>query len=184
MFYRFSFIQKVILLFLCYSIIGITCFFLFKISLSFTNTFSILLIQFIQSWNLMLIGFLLFQAFKSYRFSKQFYQAKKFETLLFYRLMGVTLYKSFLVNSFFRHLNNRVYLKGSPKKYLLQFMEETKQSETSHIFSMICTLFVQFTYLISGLWEHAFWLSIFSILLNLYPILLQRMNRLRVLTKR
>ena len=183
MFYRFSFIQKVVLLFFCYTVIGITCFFLFKISLSFDNTISILLIQFIQSWNLMLIGFLFFQAFKYYRFPKKFYQSKKFETKLFYKLLGVTFYRSFLVNSFFRHLNNRVYLKGRPKKYLIQFMEETKQSETSHVFSMICTLFIQVIYLNIGLWEHAFWLTIFSILLNLYPILLQRMNRLRILPK-
>ena len=182
MFYRFSFIQKVILLFLCYSVISITCSILFIVSLSFTNTFSIFLIQFIQSWNLMLIGFLFFQAFKYYRFSKKFYQAKKFETLRFFKLLGVNIFKSFLVNSFFRHLNNRVYLKGKPKKYLLQFIEETKQSETSHIFSMICTLFVQLIYLNIRLWEHAFWLTIFSILLNLYPILLQRMNRLRILS--
>ncbi len=183
MFYRLSFIQKVILLVFCYSVIIIICFILFNISLSITYTFCIFLIQFIQSWNLMLIGFLFFQAFKYYRFSKKFYQAKKFETLRFFKLLGVNLYKSFLVNSFFRYLNNRVYLKGRPKKYLLQFVEETKQSETSHIFSMICTSIVQLTYLNIGLWEHAFWLTIFSVLLNLYPILLQRMNRLRILSK-
>mgnify|MGYP001307064867 CR=1 FL=1 len=183
MFYRFNFIQKVILLFLCYSVISIICSILFSVSLSFTNTFSIFLIQFIQSWNLMLIGFLFFQAFKYYRFPKIFYQAKKFETPLFYKLLGVNLYRSFLINSFFKYLNSRVYLRGRPKIYLQQFIEETKQSETSHIFSMICTSFVQLAYLNAKLWEHSFWLTFFSILLNLYPILLQRMNRLRILPK-
>jgi hypothetical protein len=38
-------------------------------------------------------------------------------------------------------------------------------------------------YLKYGLIEHFIWLSIFNLILNLYPFLLQRMNRFNMLLK-
>lgn len=176
MFYRFNRWQKVIILCLLYIIILLICYLLFLQSLSEKNI-EIILYVFIQTWNLMLIGFFFLQAFKYFRLPQNYYQKIKIESATLYKIFGVNLFRIVLINSFFRHLNKRVYLKGKSTEYLKVFVEETKQSETSHIISMMCTLIIQIIYLNLGYLYQFYWLSIFTILLNIYPILLQRMNR-------
>lgn len=183
MLYRFTHIQKIILILFFYSIIFTISFQLFKYSLEVNNSASIALINFLQTWNLMLVGFLFFQAFKYVRMPSKYYEKKKYETEKYFKFLGVHIFRLILINSFFRHLNNRVYLKGRPKEYRLTFIEETKQSETSHIISGIFPLSIQLLYLKYGLLEHFIWLTIFNMLLNLYPYLLQRMNRFNMIKK-
>ena len=139
MLYRFTRIQKIILILFFYSIIFTISFQLFKYSLEFNNSAIVALINFLQTWNLMLVGFLFFQAFKYVRMPSKFYKKKKYETEKYFKFLGVNIFRLILINSFFRHLNNRVYLKGRPKEYLLKLIEETKQYETSYIIS--CILF-------------------------------------------
>lgn len=176
MFYRFNRWQKVIILCLLYILISLICYLLFLQSISEKNI-EIILYVFIQTWNLMLIGFFFLQAFKYFRLPQNYYQKIKIESATLYKIFGVNLFRIVLINSFFRHLNKRVYLKGKSTEYLKVFVEETKQSETSHIISMMCTLIIQIIYLNLGYLYQFYWLSIFTILLNIYPILLQRMNR-------
>ena len=183
MFYRFNYWQKIILLSVLYFFILLFAYYLFKISLSENRFLYIFGINLIQGWNLVLTGFLFFQSFKYFRLSEKFYERKKLETKIFFKIMGVGIFRLFLINSPFRYLNNRVYLRGKSKDYLKTFIEETKQSETSHLISMICTFSVQILYLKHKCWEHFICLTVFSILLNLYPILLQRMNRFKMNSK-
>tara|TARA_B110000483_G_scaffold161020_1_gene190901 strand:- start:446 stop:925 length:480 start_codon:yes stop_codon:yes gene_type:complete len=143
----------------------------------------IIIFNFLQVWDLMLVGFLFFQTFKYVRMPKSFYLQRQYENRKYFKYLGVNIFRFLLINSFFRHLNNRVYLKGKAKDYLLTFIEETKQSETSHIISGIFPLSIQLLYLKNGLIEHFIWLSIFNIILNLYPLLLQRMNRFNMFAK-
>ena len=183
MLYRFNFFQKVVLLIIFYSIIFTISFYLFKYSLEVNDSFQIILINFIQTWDLMLVGFLFFQAFKFVRMPSKFYIKKNYESKNYFKYLGVNIFRLFLINSFFRHLNKRVYLKGRPKEYIFTYIEETKQSETSHIISGIFPLSIQLLYLKYGLIEHFISLTIFNILLNLYPFLLQRMNRFKMIEK-
>ena len=183
MFYRFNYWQKIILLSVLYFFILLFAYYLFKISLSENRFLYIFGINLVQGWNLVLTGFLFFQSFKYFRLSKKYYERKKLETEIFFKATGVGVFRFFLINSPFRYLNKRVYLKGRSKDYLKTFIEETKQSETSHLISMICTFSIQILYLKYECWEHFIWLTIFSILLNLYPILLQRMNRFNTYNK-
>ena len=183
MLYRFNFFQKVVLLIIFYGIIFTISFYLFKYSLGVNDSFQIILINFIQTWDLMLVGFLFFQAFKYVRMPSKFYIKKNYESKNYFKYLGVNIFRLFLINSFFRHLNKRVYLKGRPKEYIHTYLEETKQSETSHIISGIFTLSLQLLYLKYGFIEHFMWLTIFNVLLNLYPFLLQRMNRFTLIKK-
>jgi hypothetical protein len=183
MLYRFNFFQKVIILIFLYSVIFTISFLLFKFSLEVNNSFQIILINFVQTWDLMLVGFLFFQAFKYVRMPRKFYEKKNYESKNYFNYLGVNFFRLVLINSFFRHLNKRVYLKGRPKEYIFTYIEETKQSETSHIISGIFPLSLQLLYLKYGLIEHFIWLTIFNILLNLYPFLLQRMNRFKMIKK-
>tara|TARA_B100000768_G_scaffold181325_1_gene203832 strand:+ start:1066 stop:1641 length:576 start_codon:yes stop_codon:yes gene_type:complete len=183
MFYKLNLYQKIIALCLLYTIVFSISFYLFKYSTEAMTSREIILFNFLQVWDLMLVGFLFFQTFKYVRMPKSFYLQRKYENKKYFKYLGVNLFRLLLINSFFRHLNNRVYLKGKAKNYLLTFIEETKQSETSHIISGIFPLSIQLLYLKYGLIEHFIWLSIFNIILNLYPLLLQRMNRFNMFTK-
>lgn len=113
----------------------------------------------------------------------KFYTQRKYETEKYFKFIGVNIFRLLLINSIFRHLNKRVYLKGRPKEYINTYLEETKQSETSHIISGIFPLSLQLLYLKYGFIEHFMWLTIFNVLLNLYPFLLQRMNRFNLIKK-
>ncbi len=183
MFYKLNLYQKIIALCLLYTIVFSISFYLFKYSTEAMTSREIILFNFLQVWDLMLVGFLFFQTFKYVRMPKSFYLQRKYENKKYFKYLGVNLFRLLLINSFFRHLNNRVYLKGKAKNYLLTFIEETKQSETSHIISGIFPLSIQLLYLKYGLIEHFIWLNIFNIILNLYPLLLQRMNRFNMFTK-
>ena len=183
MFYKLNFYQKVITLCLLYAIVFSISFYLFKLSIEANKSWEIILFNFLQVWDLMLVGFLFFQTFKYVRMPNNFYLQRNYETKKYFKYLGVNIFRLLLINSFFRHLNNRVYLKGSAKDYIFTFIEETKQSETSHIISGIFPLSIQLLYLKYGLIEHFIWLSIFNIIFNLYPFLLQRMNRFNMLVK-
>jgi len=80
MLYRFNFFQKVVLLIIFYGIIFTISFYLFKYSLEANDSFQIILINFIQTWDLMLVGFLFFQAFKYVRMPSKFYIKKNYES--------------------------------------------------------------------------------------------------------
>ena len=183
MFYKLNLYQKIIALCLLYTIVFSISFYLYKFSMEAITSRKIILLNFLQVWDLMLVGFLFFQTFKYVRMPKSFYLQRQYENRKYFKYLGVNIFRFLLINSFFRHLNNRVYLKGKAKDYLLTFIEETKQSETSHIISGIFPLSIQLLYLKNGLIEHFIWLSIFNIILNLYPLLLQRMNRFNMFAK-
>ena len=183
MFYKLNLYQKIIALCLLYTIVFSISFYFYKFSIEAITSRKIILLNFLQVWDLMLVGFLFFQTFKYVRMPKSFYLQRQYETRKYFKYLGVNIFRFLLINSFFRHLNNRVYLKGKAKDYLLTFIEETKQSETSHIISGIFPLSIQLLYLKNGLIEHFIWLSIFNIILNLYPLLLQRMNRFNMFAK-
>ncbi len=183
MFYKLNFYQKIITLCLLYAIVFSMSFYLFKFSIQSITTWEIILFNFLQVWDLMLVGFLFFQTFKYVRMPNNFYLQRKYETKKYFKYLGVNIFRLLLINSFFRYLNNRVYLKGRAKDYIFTFIEETKQSETSHIISGIFPLSIQLLYLKYGLIENFIWLSIFNVVFNLYPFLLQRMNRFNMLSK-
>ena len=101
MLYRFSHFQKIILLVFFYSIIFTISFKLFVYSLYSNNSILIALINFIQTWNLMLVGFLFFQAFKYVRMPSKFYEKKNYETDKYFKFLGVNIFRLILINSFF-----------------------------------------------------------------------------------
>lgn len=173
---------KIVLLLMLYTIVFIIEYWFFTYTMQQTDpsVVSTAAMTFLQCWNLMLVGFLFFQTFKYVRLPKMFYKNLPFETPAYFKWMGVDLFREALVNSFFRRLNNRVYLKNRGEEYYKIFHEETKQSETSHWFSLIATLIPQILYLEQGMVAHFVWLSVWSVIFNMYPMLLQRKNRFKM----
>lgn len=133
-------------------------------------------LSFVLSWVMVLYGFVFFQLFKYFRLSDYVYRKKKVESKLWFRLLGIDLFQFLLVHSFFRYLNPRVYVKGR-KNYIKVYHEETKQAETSHILSTIATLIASYLLFEKGEYYSIIFLNYFSLLFNIYPILLQRKNR-------
>ena len=121
--------------------------------------------------------FMFFQTFKYVRVSKGFYKKRKFESMNYFKYLGVPIFRIILVNSFFRHFNSRVYFKGKGSGRLKIFVEETRQAETSHLFALLATLPIQIYLASKGELLSALMISLWSIFFNIYPMLLQRMNR-------
>lgn len=177
MFSKLSFSQKLALIAAMYLLITIIEYYLHTASLKYENPYLSIAFTFAESWILMLYGFIFFQTFKSVRFRPSCYKRKSYETKRLYDRTGLNLFQYILTNSFFKYLNRRVYLQGKGREYIRVYHEETKVSETSHYFSLIPTTIIQFNYLFHGYYSAFIWLFIWSLLFNVYPILLQRRNR-------
>jgi len=178
---HYSLINKVFILTALYFVVGFTAYLLCSVLFSSENIFTTLAVNFLLCWDLMLVGFFFFQAFKYIRFPSSFYEKRKIETELWFKLLGVQIFRIVLINSFFKKLNTRVYLKGRGKAYYKIFIEETKQSETSHMFSFLATFILQVIFFYHECFNDFIVLSTFSIVFNIYPILLQRKNRFLML---
>ncbi len=177
MFQKYSIFIKILILVLIF----VPLYFLETVLFSFSANVKSPLIQIsitlIQSLAPILFCFFFFQTFKYFRLPTCYYKNRPFENEKYFRILGVSIFRKILVNSFLRHANSRVYLKGRSKDYLRVFLEETKQSETSHLFAIFLTLIPQFLYLRSGQMMNFWLLTLFSVFFNLYPMLLQRKNR-------
>lgn len=141
---------------------------------------------FLLTWSFIFASFILFQTFKNFRFPAFFYQQINFETTQFHRILGVKIFRWILVHSFFRYLNPRIYFKSKDKAEFIRIINETQQSETSHLLSGLPTLFFQVLFLLRTDYISFCMLGCLNIIFNVYPILLQRMNRFtftRILNK-
>ena len=164
------------MLFVLYSVVALIEHKIHSICLNSSN-WGQLFLTLVESCILMLSGFFYFQTFKYHRLWKSYYQKTNYETPFFFKYLGVPIFQFILINSFMRYANPRVYMKGRKRDYVKILHEETKQSETAHIISLFVTLPFQIDYLISDKML-CFWsLTFFSIFFNVYPMLLQRMNR-------
>lgn len=141
-----------------------------------TNIFLLAALIFILYFGSMAFGFFYFQAFPLHRLPLCYYQKKGFETELFYILLGVKLFRRFLIKSPFRRLNQRVYLKGR-KADISEFFEETKRSETSHLIGLTIGLLFILYFITQDNFKQGVLAFFFNTVMNAYPIFLQRYNR-------
>lgn len=140
------------------------------------NYFMDFMLSFLLFFGSMAYGFFYFQAFPSHRLPPNYYQKKSLETEFLYNLLGVELFRRFLITSPFRRLNQRVYLKGR-KEYIAVFFEETKRSETSHLIGLTIGISFLLYFIVQQNKIQCYLAFFFNTLMNVYPILLQRFNR-------
>jgi hypothetical protein len=166
-----------------WSILTIVCYGLFALNQLTDNIILNFGLSFLLFFGSMAYGFFYFQAFPAHRLPTNYYLKKSIETEFFYTVLGVELFRRFLINSPFRKLNQRVYLKGR-KDYIAVFLEETKRSETSHIIGLIIGIIFTAYFILQQNILQFYFALFFNTLLNIYPILLQRFNRnLRIKVK-
>jgi len=168
---------KIMIVLFAFIVSTVISYLLYKRLIVETNMFFSIVISFFITWAIIFFAFMIFQTFKYFRFPSNYYTKRKIETELFFKLIGVPIFRKLLINSFFKYLNRRVYLKGKQGDRFIIFIEETKQSETSHVISLVLTFGIQILLIINDRFYDFWMLLLFNVLFNLYPILLQRRNR-------
>lgn len=110
-----------------------------------------------------------------------YYNSKKWESNgQFYKKLGVNYYRKLLVLIGWEKMNKS---KSPVKKNLntLKNLEyRTRQSEIGHLIIFIIVLLVNIFVIIKFGFIDSIWLLVLNILLNAYPILVQRFNRPRI----
>lgn len=161
------------------------------LNLALTWMFAVIVICFIAIWNgldsflfawvlnfMLMMSLLAFTKTVHPKLKSSYYTVKKWEREgEIYKLAGVNIFRKLLVWVGWEKLNKKTLpVKNSPES-LQNLANATKQSEFGHLVSfiivMICTIFVAANFGI----ENSIWLLALNVLLNAYPIFLQRYNR-------
>ncbi|PKB17952.1 hypothetical protein [Flavobacterium sp. 5] len=113
-----------------------------------------------------------------------FYSAKNFEitkNIGFYKLLKLDLFTYCVKNTFFRHCNTKIKITKKPTiQEIYKLLNEITISELCHFFGFIFVLIYQIVTLILSLYEMFFSSILFNTIFNVYPILLQERNKLRL----
>lgn len=109
---------------------------------------------------------------------KTYYQIKNSARLkLIYKWLGVKYFKYFLLFTFYRKKDNKNYFNGY-KSGISLLNYNTKQSEFGHLLAFISILILSLILLYEGHKSVFIWIQPINILVNLYPIILQRNHRI------
>ncbi|GMQ29760.1 hypothetical protein [Algoriphagus confluentis] len=109
-----------------------------------------------------------------------YYQIKNAKRLnRIYSLLGVPLFRIFLLKTFYRTADNKKYFNGT-KTGLKQFDYHTKQSEFGHLVAFILLFGISLILGIKGHITLSLWTLGINIIFNFYPIVLQRKHRIVV----
>ena len=97
-----------------------------------------------------------------------------------YQLLSVSKFRKVILFFFWNSTKNRAkYFNGS-KGGLQNFIYQTKQSESSHLSSLLVISIVSILFMIKGFILFAVATFVFNIFGNFYPIILQRNHRIRI----
>lgn len=114
------------------------------------------------------------------RFGSGFHKTRGFESRALYRALGTDSFRKVLLWSPFRSLNADVHLRGTSVDHLQALLKQTELAEASHVIAFVVMIPVTYLYATGNDPSFAYWLSAFNIVGNVYPVLLQRMTRVRV----
>lgn len=99
-----------------------------------------------------------------------------------YELLGVRQFKRLVTSTFYGTIwGPRVRKEEvTPGAAFSRLLGDMKMAETAHMASLLIVLGIGIYSLIHGWFHIAIWLTIFNILINAYPVMLQRYNRVRI----
>ena len=115
-----------------------------------------------------------------------FYAVKNFEltkNLTVYKFLRIDFFVYCIKNTFFRHFNTKIRMTKRPNlNEVDELRNELTISEICHVFGFVFVVIFQIVVLItSSLYDLLLFSSIFNIVFNLYPVLLQERNKLRLI---
>ncbi|SDB50440.1 hypothetical protein SAMN03097699_1762 [Flavobacteriaceae bacterium MAR_2010_188] len=97
-----------------------------------------------------------------------------------YKWLGLRYFKYLLLLTFWGKKDNRKKYFNGTKQGLKNFIFQTKQSEFGHLAAFILILICSLILLYQRHYFIVFFMTLFNITGNIYPVLLQRFHRLRV----
>tara|TARA_R110002049_G_scaffold265814_1_gene441950 strand:- start:558 stop:1091 length:534 start_codon:yes stop_codon:yes gene_type:complete len=111
---------------------------------------------------------------------KTYYQIENPKKLeVWYTWLGVAYFRWFLLKTFYRKKENKKYFNGT-KSGIMLFDYNTKQSEFGHLIAFILVFALSVVLLFKGHTYVFIWIQPLNIILNFYPILLQRKHRIPI----
>jgi hypothetical protein len=114
-------------------------------------------------------------------FGSIYYKIRNPQSLVtIYKLLGISIFRKGLIFFFWGSRKNRTKYFNGTKGGLQNFIYQSKQSEFGHLGSLLVILSISILFLIKGFLLYAIVTSVFNIIGNLYPILLQRYHRIRI----
>ena len=117
----------------------------------------------------------------SHIFPDSYYAIKNPKVLKFTgKVLGVKYFRILLLFAFWRREQNRKTYFNGTKKCLKSFIFRTKQSEFGHFVAFIFILISSMLLLVYGYIFLVFILTRINIIGNVYPVILQRLHRLRI----
>ncbi len=90
-----------------------------------------------------------------------------------------TIYETLMVRQFGRLVVQRIPFMGN-RRGLAQFAERSRHAETVHLFSLVGLTPLILSLSLQHQWRVAVWTLLFSVPIHIYPIMLQRHNRMRI----
>ncbi len=114
------------------------------------------------------------------RFGAAWHKPRAFESLALYRRLGVRSFRTLLLKSPFKSLNQDVHLVGSSPEELARLKSHMDSAEANHIVAFALTVLLTVLYSAGNSLDFLPWFIVLNVGGNVYPVLLQRMNRLRV----
>lgn len=96
-------------------------------------------------------------------------------------IIGIGVFKWIVKNTFFRYLNLKLKMKNKIEiAELIELRKEMTYSEVSHLIGFIVVTIIAIYEFLCCQYVFAFIMMFLNILLNLYPSLLQQMNKRRI----
>jgi hypothetical protein len=134
------------------------------------------LLAFALVWLVMSMVLFFFKIQCRVLYPEAFSQLRTFEGRSFYEKLGIRLYRWMLLHSPFRFANTSVYLKDKRgKAALLALRTKILEAEWAHIINLLLVLIAMLFYA-----EIRWWLLLWNVVFNVYPVFLQRYHRLRI----
>jgi len=115
----------------------------------------------------------LFHAIRNYQLTRH---------ATFYNFLGIGLFVYCIKNTFFKRFNTKISITKRPRvDEISKLLDELTISELCHILGFLFVLIFQIVTTVVYRWYDVFlYLTIFNTILNLYPVLLQERNKLRL----
>jgi hypothetical protein len=100
----------------------------------------------------------------------------------FYKLLGLDFFTYCIKNTFFRHFNTKIRITKRPNiNEINDLLNEVTISEICHLLGFMFVLIFQIISLITlGSYHMILFSSIFNTIFNVYPVLLQERNKLKL----
>jgi hypothetical protein len=113
--------------------------------------------------------------------SDRYYEIKNPKVLNYIsKVLGIKYFRFLLLIAFWGRKNNRIKYFNGTKKGLRNFIFQTKQSEFGHFGAFVVIIISSIILLVYGYTFLVIIITLINILGNVYPIILQRIHRMRI----